>query len=135
MELLTHPKSEYLLAASLEDLHAQSQEWLKELGFWSDEMAFFYKLLHKKETRNIFPPKDLAEIEKVLIGINSDQLLSLRAGVLSHERLLSSVIKSTSLAEEQVYRETHRKLLGDMRDLDMVIRAFKNSVFSFYSGE
>jgi hypothetical protein len=32
--------------------------------------------------------------------------------VTSHERLLASVCKSVSLADEQVHREAHRKLLG-----------------------
>lgn len=133
MELLTYPKNEYLLGASLDTLHVESQDWLKELEFWSDEMAFFYKLLHKKESSDAFPPRDLAAIEKALIRIDSEELRRVREGVLSHERLLSSVVKSTSMAEEQVYRETHRNLYSEMFNLNQLIRAFKKDVFSFYT--
>lgn len=133
MELLTFPKNEYLLDASLEDLHSQSQEWIKEIDFWNDEIAFFYKLLHKKETKNVFPARELAEIEKTLIRINSEDMLRLRNEVLNHERLLSTLIRSTSLSEEQVYREAHRRLYRDMYKLNELIRSFKKSVFAFYT--
>jgi hypothetical protein len=133
MELLTFPKNEYLLDASLEDLHSQSQEWIKEIDFWNDEISFFYKLLHKKETNNVFPARELAEIEKTLIRINSEDMLRLRDEVLNHERLLSTLIRSTSLSEEQVYREAHRRLYRDMYKLNDLIRSFKKSVFSFYT--
>lgn len=133
MELLTFPKNEYLLDASLEDLHAQSQEWMKEIDFWNDEIAFFYKLLRKKEVKDVFPARELAEIEKTLIRINSDDMLRLRDEVLNHERLLSTLIRSTSLDEEQVYREAHRRLYRDMYKLSELIRSFKKSVFSFYT--
>lgn len=133
MELLTFPKNEYLLDASLEDLHAQSQAWMKEIDFWNDEIAFFYKLLRKKEVKDVFPARELAEIEKTLIRINSDDMLRLRDEVLNHERLLSTLIRSTSLDEEQVYREAHRRLYRDMYKLSELIRSFKKSVFSFYT--
>jgi len=133
MELLNYPKNEYLLDASLDSLHTQSQEWLKTLEFWSDEMSFFYKLLHSRESREAFPALDLAAIDKVLIKINSEELDSLRQGVISHERLLSSILKSTSVAEEQVYRETHRRLHEEMFRLERTIRSVKKEVFDFYS--
>ncbi|MGC1243127.1 MAG: hypothetical protein WA874_16170 [Chryseosolibacter sp.] len=133
MELLTFPKNEYLLDASLEDLHTQSQEWIKEIDFWTDEITFFYKLLHKKETANVFPARELAEIEKTLIRINGEDMTRLRTEVMAHERLLSSVVRSTSLTDEQSYRESHRKLYREMFRLNELIRVFKRSVFSFYS--
>jgi hypothetical protein len=48
MKLLSNPKTEYLLDASFEYLHNESLEWLNEMDFWRDEMAFFQKLLHKE---------------------------------------------------------------------------------------
>ncbi|MEX1241084.1 MAG: hypothetical protein WEB30_15275 [Cyclobacteriaceae bacterium] len=133
MELLTHRKNDYLLDASFDTLHGESKDWLKELEFWSDEMAFFYKLLHKKGPGEAFPAKDLAAIEKALIRINGEVLDRVRTGVLSHERLLSSILKSTSMTEEHVYRETHRRLHAEMYNLNALIRSFKKDVFEFYS--
>jgi hypothetical protein len=131
MELLTSPKMQYLLDASLESLHQESQEWLNEIAFWSDEVAFFYKLLQKKEMKRSFPSKDLATIEKELVRINSEEIEKVRTGVASHEKLLSTVTRSHSIAEERVYREAHRKLLMDVFRLYADIRAFKKDVFKF----
>lgn len=132
MELLTYPKNEYLLDASLESLHAESSAWLKELDFWNDELAFFYKILHHKEIRNAFPAEEVAGMDQQLIRISSEEMVRVRSGVESHERLLISALKSGSMAEEQVYRETHRKLHREVYELGSMIRSFKKDVFAFY---
>jgi hypothetical protein len=129
MELLAIPKTEYLLDASLESLHQESQEWIREIEFWDDELTFFYKLLRQKESKRSFPPEDLAVIEKELVRINAEKMEPVRNGVLSHERLLSSVARSESLNEERVYREAHRRLLMEVLGLYGTIREFKKRVF------
>jgi hypothetical protein len=129
MELLAIPKTEYLLDASLESLHQESQEWIREIEFWNDELTFFYKLLRQKESKRSFPSVDLAAIEKELVRINAEKMEPVRNGVLSHERLLSSVAKSQSLNEERVYREAHRRLLMEVFGLYGTIREFKKRVF------
>ena len=63
MELLTSPKSTYLLEAGLDVLHEQSIEWLNEIAFWRDETAFFYSLVAKK-TLEAVPVKAKSYIEK-----------------------------------------------------------------------
>jgi hypothetical protein len=128
---LNYPKTDYLLDASLESLHAQSIEWLNELEFWSDEMTFFYRMLHHKKLSKTFPTSQVAEIDKQIVWLNGEALNKVKTGVSSHERLLAAAYKSSSLAEEQVYREAHRKLRNDMSALDNVIRAFKKKLFSF----
>jgi len=131
MELLTYPKSEYLLEASLESLHQESQEWLNEIEFWADEMAFFFTLLHKKEVRETFPSEELADLEKELIRIHGDRLDTIKSSVQRHERILAAVLKTTSLQEEESYRTTHRQLLMEIYALQLLVRNFKKTVFSF----
>jgi hypothetical protein len=131
MELLTYPKAEYLLDASLESLHAESLEWLKEIDFWRDEMAFFYKILHRKETRNSFPTQEVAAIEKDLIGINGEKLDRIRHDVQHHEQSLSVLLKGNSIQDEEKYRRTHREILLDISSLNLIIRNFKRELFSF----
>jgi len=63
MELLAKSRKEQRANLNLESLHAESMEWRNEIDFWRDEMAFFYKLLQKEETRETFPAKDLAAVE------------------------------------------------------------------------
>ncbi len=131
MELLTYPKTEYLLDASLESLHAESLTWQKDIDFWTEEMAFYHKLLHKKELVETYPPLDLAFLEKDLIKIYGERLDKSRMEIKSHERALTSVIKSTSLQEEENFRETHRRILMEIYEIQMLIRIFKKRVFEF----
>ena len=130
MELLNYPKTDYLLDAALESLHAQSVEWLNELAFRSDEMTFFYHILRHKSLSTAFPASQVAEIEKELVRLNGDELDKLKMMVVSHERSLAAIFKTASLADEQVYRETHKKLLGDLLALHQDIRNFKKKLFS-----
>lgn len=133
MELLVYPKTEYALDASLETLHAESQSWLNDLEFWGDEMSFFYKLLHRREAKGIFPSNELADVEKELVKLNGERLTKTKSSVLSHERLLSSSLQSQSLAEEEVYREAHRTLLIEIYELQVAMRSFKKNVFTYYA--
>lgn len=131
MELLTQPKTEYLLDASLESLHVESLEWLKEIDFWSDEIAFFYKLLKRTNAAKDYPGTELAIMEKKLISVNSDKVSKVRSDIYQHERALAGVLKSAYLLEEDRYREKHRQLLMDIYSIHTVIRSLKKEVFSF----
>lgn len=131
MELLIYPKTDYLLDVSLESLHAESQAWLQNIDFWTDEMAFFYKLLHKKELIETYPSRELAAIEKELIKVYGERLEKARTEIQSHERLLGALVKSTSFVEDENYREKHRKLVLEIFDIQVLIRSFKKKVFDF----
>ncbi len=131
MKLITNPKSEYLQDASLETLHAQSREWLNEIDFWIEEMAFFYNLIHMREPHIFFPTAGLADLERELITLTSDHLSKLKIEVENHERVLARMVKNISLEEEREYRERHLNLLMKMNDLEVGIREFKRTVFSF----
>jgi uncharacterized protein YigA (DUF484 family) len=131
MELLMNSKTDYLLEASLESLHAESTEWLSEIDFWSDEMTFFYRLLRKNQSNKAFPTAELAAVEMELVSLTSDKVNKLRNDIQSHERALSAVMRNTSSGEEEGYREKHRQLVMDIYETHNLIRAFKKEVFSF----
>lgn len=131
MELIGNLKTEYLLDATLETLHAQSREWLGAISFWNEEMTFFYKLMHLREPHISFPTEVLAELEKTLIGITSEHLPHLRGEIEEHEHGLARLVKNNSLSEEREYRNAHRTLLGRIYEIQTIIRGFKKSVFGF----
>lgn len=131
MELLSKPKTEYLLEVSLEALHAESLEWLNEVEFWHDEMAFFYKLLHKKKPNKKFPSQELAALEKIMVQITGEGLDKVKNELQKHERSLKSVLTSISLGEEQTYRKAHRIILAEVYSLHLSLRTFKKNVYSF----
>jgi hypothetical protein len=131
MELLAYPNSRYLLEASIDSLHAESLEWLKEIDFWKDEMTFFYKLIHTRKAFAGFPTEELATIDKELIRINSDKVDKLRKEVQDHEQLLVSIVKTPVLMDKERYTDTHRNLLMEIYAVSELIKDFKRSVFSF----
>lgn len=131
MELISIAKTDHLLNASLESLHTDSREWLSEIDFWNEEMSFFYKLMHRREPHISFPTANLASVEKEMIQITSEDLCRLKSEVESHERSLSALVKNNSFGEEQEYRDRHKNLLRDMYNIQVRIKKFKSSVFSF----
>ena len=131
MELLSNPRTEYLLDASFDSLHSESLDWLKEISFWQDEMVFFYKLLHKKASKESFPSKELAAIERKLVGIIGDKLDRIKNEVQNHERSLALLMRTTNLQEKENYRQAHQRLLHEVYDMHAVIRNFKKDVFDF----
>jgi hypothetical protein len=131
MELLTYPNSKYLLEASIDSLHAESLEWLKEIDFWKEEMTFFYKLLHTKNTFAGFPSEELASIDKELIRINSDKLDKIKKEVQDHEQMLTSILKTPTLIGKEKYSERHYNLHLEIFSVSELIRDIKRIVFSF----
>lgn len=131
MELLAYPNSKYLLEASIDSLHAESLEWLKEIDFWKDEMTFFYKLLHSKNAFGGFPTEELASIDKELIRINSDKLDKIKKEVQGHEQLLTSILKTPTLMEKEKYSEVHHNLHLEIFAVSELIKDIKRIVFSF----
>ena len=120
-----------MLDVSLETLHAESREWLNEIAFWSEEMTFFYKLMHLREPHMSFPTEELADLEKNLIQITSERLAKLKDDVECHEKILGALVRNSSLGEECKYRDSHRNLLGRMYDQQHIIKEFKRKIFSF----
>ena len=132
MELLGYPKTEYLLDASLNDLHKEALTWTKELEFCKDEMVFFYNLVHKQEIIKNIPSEELAIIEKELIHLYSETLNSTLTALRGHEKTLSNLLKENVFQNEKDYRETHRDLRSQICDVDKVIKNFKRKVFLFF---
>lgn len=129
MELLTYPRTDYLLDATLATLHTESVAWLSELDFWCDEMTFLYRLIHHRKLSKSLPIAEVAAFDMELVRLNGEVIESLRSDITSHERLLASACTSNSAVEQQVYREAHRVLLGEMHNLQTLIRGFKRKAF------
>ncbi|MDN3690247.1 hypothetical protein [Cyclobacterium jeungdonense] len=130
MELLTYSRSAYLLNASLESLHVESREWINEMDFLKDEVAFFHHLIKKNETIKSFPAQEFKALENELILIGN-KVGKMREKVSSHEQQLAALFKTTQVEEEEAFRKTHRKLLLEMYDLHYLVRKFKKNVYSF----
>lgn len=131
MELLTSPKTNYLLEAGLDVLHEQSNEWLNEVAFWRDEAAFLYSLVLTKTLKSVSlnSKNNLEKIEKELISITGDELDTLQKFVEEHEKFLNYLIQCDEKNQEN-YREKHRKLTETFDQFEKRFRSLKKEVFA-----
>lgn len=129
MELLTYPKTDYLLNSSLKSLHTESQEWIKEIEFWKDEMAFFFKFIRRKSKEEDAYTTELEEIQVQVIA-TTEKLNTIKNKVKSHEQALASLFKDVAFQEENNYREAHKTLLKEIYDLHLLIKKIKREIFS-----
>lgn len=130
MKILTSPKSVHLLNAGIEVLHSQSNEWLSEIAFWRDEVAFYYSLIIEKAMISvpIDAKEELKEIEKELVKITSGELNDIQNSVNQHEKLLSDLLENNSEDEED-YREKHRLLEMKFSEMERRFKTLKKEIF------
>lgn len=132
MKLLTTSKRNYLLDAGIEILHEQSNEWLSEIAFWYDEVAFLYSLVVKK-TIKFVPLEAKTIIEKTefeLQKLTSGELDKLKETVEKHEKLLASIMEQSDYTNEEIYREKHHQLTREIEKVERRMKLLKKDVFS-----
>ncbi|MGK7388976.1 MAG: hypothetical protein ACNS60_01440 [Candidatus Cyclobacteriaceae bacterium M2_1C_046] len=129
MKLLPNPNTAYLLNVSLESLHTESLEWLNEIEFLKDELAFFYKLIYIKEFKHDLPVDAVTNIENQLVYINNDKLKKLKKDLLYHEKVLAQLYKLNPAPEEENYRTKHKHLWNEMHQLSGLVKKMKKDLF------
>ncbi len=129
-QLLAPAKINYLLEAPLEILHEESMEWLEEIEFWKDEVAFFYKLIIRKADKKPRPKtKTMLGIESKLIYLSSEKLDDLKLEIQIHERFLARMMKSVK-QDEGAYRAKHKIIAKKVQDFEMEMKEIKSKVFA-----
>lgn len=131
MKLLTPTKKNYLLDAGIEILHEQSNEWLSEIAFWYDEVAFLYSLVVKKTLKSV-PLNARSIIEKTeseLTKLTGGELDELKFSIEQHEKFLLSVIERKDITNEELYRDRHHQLTLQMEDFERRFKFLKKDVF------
>lgn len=130
MEKLTTAKSAYLLEAGLEVLHQQSMEWLSDIAFWKDEVAFFYALVVSKTLKELpVNAKDsIAKIEGELIRMTGGELDELQQEVEMHEYYLNQMLQSKR-EDQEAYREKHKQMAGKFERFEKQFKVLKKDIF------
>ena len=125
MKTLAPVKNDYMLEAPLEILHEESLEWLQEIEFWKDEVAFFYKLMITKGKRKP-PTKSLLSIQNQIIYFSSEKLDDLKLEIQTHERYLSKMIKSVR-QDDEAYRLKHKIISNKVGDFEKMMKQMKKN--------
>jgi hypothetical protein len=131
MELLESHHYDYLLDASLEFLHKESEEWLNTVSFWRDEMAFYYILIARNIPKEIpVKSKELkAGIEDEITKIDTGELDYIQNSIEQHEWFLGRLLDSENI-DEHLYRERHEELLLQIQKFENRIKRLKKDIFS-----
>jgi hypothetical protein len=130
MELLTSPKTTYLLEAGIEVLHEQSNEWLSEIAFWRDEAAFLYSLVVIKTLKSVpvSAKANIETIEKELVSITGGELDKLQKTVESHELFLAELLENYNHKDEG-YRQQHQQINTAIVQFEKRFKLLKKEVF------
>ena len=132
MELLTGPKATYLLEADLTVLHEESQEWLNDISFWRDEIAFFYTLMIKKVDKDYGAENknELAHIQDEILSLSGKEFSNMETSIKQHENYLSSLLENNLLKDERGFRDSHRAISSQVHAFEIRIRKLKKHIFA-----
>lgn len=122
--------SNHLLGLGLESLHEQSMEWISDIAFWRDEVAFLYTLEIEKTLKSvpIHAKKKISLIENELVHIAGDELDSLYDEVTAHERLLNYLLENKR-EDEETYREKHLTIAEKIDTFNVRFKLLKKEIF------
>lgn len=128
--LISNPKTQFLLGASLDILHHESTEWLGNIAFWKDELKFFDKLLKKKNPieENKYTYLNMLEL---LEKIHGDFINQLEIDVKEHENMLAKLEQNKAGQSDWDYREKHRQIKNRIEIMTNEFRSFKRVIFEY----
>lgn len=124
-----------LLEAPLNALHEQSIEWLEEIEFWRDEVAFFYTLIIEKTKAGLPSMKgpEARAAEKKLIHISTQSLDELKQEVTGHEKFLARIVEHANL-DQKLYRDRHQQITTQFTAFEKEFRSLKREIFALATG-
>jgi len=130
MEFRTRPKSNYLLDAEWQELHALTSHWQSDIVFFGDELRFIDLLIDKYFTslvdqENITVTKDVAsklsDIKKTYE--------SLHEKVLKHLRHIENLMVNPFALDASAFRNEHQTLEDELVAFVKGFRNVKGRVF------
>jgi hypothetical protein len=130
MDKIETTKPVNLLEEGVDELHRESQQWLSDLAFWKDEVAFYDGLIVRKTLHKI-PSKEkdvVTQIEGDLIRITGGELEQLQQDVELHEYYLSQLLRSFR-PDEEPYREKHKTIKIRVQDFEKKFKELKTRIF------
>ncbi len=127
MEALPDIKTNYLLEAGLDVLHAESKEWLNKLEFQKTELEFFLKFLKSKDLES------QREKQRQHILENMDKLCTIVVmevlnDTRSHERYLAGLLADNQ-GDDAHFRSAHKVLNMKVQQLENDVLTLKMLVF------
>ena len=125
----------YIEWISPEDMHAETIEWMSELRFANDEQQFLNKLV-KHYTPQLVGGNSYEKSKELVSSIldAENNLQRLLKEVQLHENQLDILVDDVDQPKmEMAYKETHKELMGHMREYLEHYRDLKKRLFNLIS--
>lgn len=126
----THAR--YIEWLSADEMHNDSQDWLSELKFMSDEHLFFEDLV-TSYTLQLIEGKKFAESKALIEAINKSQKRNklLIEAVQTHENDLQIMVDGVNeLKKEDAYTKEHLQLITIINDFLSDYKTLKLKLFN-----
>jgi hypothetical protein len=126
-------KNKYLHKADLNELHADTIEWLSDLEFCKTELSFLFKLLDKYFLRVRGDEKlnELFILESRVKSFRTEILKDLFEEINNHEKHLASLDENMFTNDEQSIRDEHEKYTLSIKAFMGSVKKVKKYLFDF----
>lgn len=130
MSTLDKTTASHLLYAGLETLHEESMEWISDIAFWRDEIAFLYTLEIEKTLKSVpvSAKKKIGQVEEELVKMASDEIDGLYEEVTAHEKFLNKLLENKR-EDEETYRTRHAIIAEKVDTFNVRLRLLKKEIF------
>jgi len=130
MEFRTRPKSNYLLDAEWQELHALTTHWQSDIVFFGDELRFI-DLLIDKYFMSLVDKENIAVTKEVAAKLSDIKKIyeSLHQKVLKHLRHIENLMVEPFALDASVFRNEHVMLEDELVAFVKNFREIKHRVF------
>ena len=130
MEFRTRPKSNYLLDAEWQELHALTTHWQSDMAYFGDELRFIDLLIDKYFT-SLVDKENIAVTKEVAAKLSDIKKIfeSLYQKVLKHLRHIENLMVDPFASDASAFRNEHTMLEDELAAFVKNFRDIKQRVF------
>lgn len=129
MKWLSSQKTEYMLQASFDVLFEETREWLDEITFIREEIAFYHSLLAKHQS--ITPATTTTALSARLVQLKADLNGNFMRSLVAHSNELAEMMRTFTMGRHEPYRNTHLELGEEVNRLLRVFKDIKHDIFLY----
>jgi hemerythrin len=130
MEFRSRPKSNYLLDAEWQELHALTTHWQSDMAYFGDELHFIDLLIDKYFT-SFVDKENIAVTKEVAAKLSDTKKIfeSLYQKILNHLRHIEKLMVDPLVSDASAFRNEHATLEDELAAFVKNFRDIKRGVF------
>ena len=131
MDQIALENIDFLAERSIEDLHYSSRQWLFNIEFWRQELAFFQTLLDQNadKANSVDQKKQIDHFQHLITYYQGELLDEYHQKTRRHEKSMRAMLDGKAANVESAFREKHNILFDQIVSFD---NQFKQHKLDFY---